>query len=65
MTEQLKNHKIFLEDIAKIETERNLYYDILRRIEELCEKSTEETEVKKEIIDVLAEVPEDFKCQKK
>ena len=62
MTDQLKNHKIFLEDIAKIETERNLYYGILRQIEEICTSTIEDTPAKKEIMDILTEEPEDFKC---
>ena len=62
MTDQLKNHKIFLEDIAKIEKERNLYYGILRQIEEMCTSTLEDTAAKKEIIEILAEEPEDFKC---
>ena len=32
LTEQLNNHKLFLEDIGKIEAERNVYYGILSAI---------------------------------
>jgi len=62
MTEQLNKHKLFLEDISKIEAERNLYYGMLRQVEEICENTPEDCEAKKEILNVLAEEPEDFKC---
>ena len=61
MTDQLKNHKIFLEDIAKIETERNLYYGILRQIEDICNATKDDLPEKKEIQDILFEVPDEFK----
>mmetsp|Transcript_33246 Transcript_33246/g.38174 ORF Transcript_33246/g.38174 Transcript_33246/m.38174 type:complete len:138 (+) Transcript_33246:452-865(+) len=38
LTEQLYSHKIFLEDINRIEEERNFYYDRLRQIEEFVQK---------------------------
>ncbi len=60
MTEQLKNHKIFLEDIAKIESERNLYYGILRNVEDIC-AAAPDTPAKKEIQDILFEEPDEFK----
>ena len=34
LTEQLYSHKIFLEDINRIEEEKNFYYDRLRLIED-------------------------------
>ena len=38
LTQQLFNHKIFLEDIQQIEEERNFYYNKLRLVEDACTK---------------------------
>ena len=36
LTQQLRNHKLFLDDIQSIEEERNFYYRKLRLVEEQC-----------------------------
>jgi hypothetical protein len=59
LTEQLYSHKIFLEDINRIEEEKNFYYDRLRQIEEFVAKKKDSL-VKRQIIDILAWAPEDF-----
>lgn len=59
LTEQLYSHKIFLEDINRIEEEKKFYYDRLRAIEEFVSKKKDSL-VKRQIIDILAWAPEDF-----
>ena len=59
LTEQLYSHKIFLEDINRIEEERNFYYDRLRKIEDFV-SNKKDWLVKRQIIDILAWAPEDF-----
>lgn len=59
LTEQLYSHKIFLEDINRIEEEKNFYYDRLRQIEDFVSKKKDSL-VKRQIIDILAWAPEDF-----
>ena len=59
LTEQLYSHKIFLEDINRIEEEKNFYYDRLRQIEDYVSKKKDSL-VKRQIIDILAWAPEDF-----
>lgn len=59
LTEQLYSHKIFLEDISRIEEERNFYYDRLRQIEDFV-KSKKDSTIKHKVIDILAWAPEDF-----
>ena len=59
LTLQLRNHKLFLDDIQSIEEERNFYYRKLRLIEEQC-SIYEGCESSKEIVDIIANVPEDF-----
>ena len=62
LSEQLNNHKLFLEDIEKIEKEREFYYNILKKMEALCAQ-TSDNEIKKQIIGILKETPEDFMPQ--
>jgi hypothetical protein len=59
LTEQLYSHKIFLEDINRIEEEKNFYYDRLRQIEDFVSNKRDSL-VKRQIIDILAWAPEDF-----
>ncbi|CAI2376920.1 unnamed protein product [Moneuplotes crassus] len=59
LTEQLYSHKIFLEDINRIEEEKNFYYDRLRLIEDFVSQKKDSL-VKRQIIDILAWAPEDF-----
>lgn len=59
LTEQLYSHKIFLEDINRIEEEKNFYYDRLRQIENFVSKKKDSL-VKRQIVDILAWAPEDF-----
>ena len=59
LTEQLYSHKIFLEDINRIEEEKNFYYDRLRLIEDFVSKKKDSL-VKRNIVDILAWAPEDF-----
>ena len=60
LSEQLNNHKLFLEDIEKIEKEREFYYNILKKMELLCEQ-TPDNEIKRQIASILRETPDDFK----
>jgi hypothetical protein len=41
LSQQLKNHELFLDDIKSIEEERNFYYRKLRLIEDQCNMSAE------------------------
>jgi len=59
LTEQLNNHKLFLEDIGKIEAERNVYYGILSAIENILNDSPDCT-LKREIMKIIEETPDDF-----
>ena len=60
LTQQLFNHKMFLEDIQQIEEERNFYYQKLRTVEEECKKRKKVGPVKQEIMNILSSTPEDF-----
>ena len=59
LTEQLNNHKLFLEDIGKIEAERNVYFGILSAIENILNDSPE-CPLKREIMKIIEETPDDF-----
>ena len=63
LSDQLNNHKLFLEDIEKIEKEREFYYNILSKMEQMC-KETKDGEIKEDILEILKETPEDFKESK-
>eukprot|EP00347_Sterkiella_histriomuscorum_P009498 403340986 len=60
LTQQLFNHKMFLEDIQQIEEERNFYYSKLRQVEEICKKRKKPGPIKNEVMQILTSVPEDF-----
>ena len=59
LTQQLRNHKLFLDDIQSIEEERNFYYRKLRLIEDQC-NIYPDCESHNEIMEVATSVPEDF-----
>ena len=60
LTAQLRNHKMFLDDIQSIEEERNFYYRKLRLVEEQCD-IYRGCESEAEIMDIIENVPEDFR----
>lgn len=60
LTQQLRNHKLFLDDIQSIEEERNFYYRKLRLVEEQCE-TYKGCESEQDIMDIISNVPEDFR----
>ena len=59
MNSQLKNHKLFLDDIHSIEEERNFYYRKLRLIEKQC-STYKRAKSSKEIMKLISAEPEDF-----
>ena len=59
LSQQLRNHKMFLDDIQSIEEERNFYYRKLRLIEDNC-MAVGKCESKKSIMEIVESVPEDF-----
>jgi len=60
MTEMEFNWKI-MHAIRETMSERNFLYDILRDIELFCEKASDDSTNKKNIMEILSRVPEDFK----
>ena len=59
LAQQLRNHKLFLDDIQSIEEERNFYYRKLRLVEDQCNRFPN-CASQKEVMAIISDVPEDF-----